>query len=69
MAELRDLTDDDLRVLARWLHGIRGPGVVDPELPTDPEAEPSESHPAGVRAWAGARLAEVAEEQARRGSA
>lgn len=63
---LTDLTDDELRVLGRWLHGIRGPGIVDPDLPVDPDAEPTDARPAGVRRWAGDRLADVAAEQARR---
>lgn len=66
IADLQRLTNDELRTLGRWLEGIRGPGVVDPELPMDPEAEPSESRPSRVRDWAAARLAETAEEQQRR---
>lgn len=64
--ELRHLTDDELGTLMKWLHGIRGPGVVDPDLPVDPENLPTASRPWGVRDWAGARLAEAAAERDRR---
>lgn len=66
IADLQRLTNDELRTLGRWLEGIRGPGVVDPELPMDPEAEPSEARPTGVRDWANDRLTEVLREHERR---
>lgn len=64
--DLQALNDEELQTLGRWMHGIRGPAIVDPDLPIDPEAEPTHAKPAGVRTWAGDRLAEICEEINRR---
>lgn len=64
--DLQQLTDDELHTLGVWMTGIRGPAVVDPDLPPDPDAETSEARPTRVKDWAANRLAEVVDEQNRR---
>lgn len=57
------LTDDDIDSLIGLLMRLRGPGVVDPALPPDPD---NERYPEGIRDWANDQVAELDEERRRR---
>jgi hypothetical protein len=57
------VTSGDLDALVYLMLKLRGPGLVDPALPVDPDVE---RYPAGLRDWAADRLAELEEERDRR---